>query len=59
LSVRSPVFDSSTHERWVAAGRPALEDRLREAALRLIADRRPVLDEAAAAAVDSFWLGER
>jgi len=55
-SWRSPVFDNGTHERWVAAGRPTFEDRLREAALRLLAGRRPVLDGEAAAAVDRAWL---
>jgi trimethylamine---corrinoid protein Co-methyltransferase len=52
---RSDLFDTATHEHWVAAGSPVLVDRLRDAVGDILARREPLLDEAVAAQLDSFW----
>ncbi len=53
----SELIDTTTHERWVEAGSLALNDRLREAALDLLARREPVLDDGVAVRLDAFWRG--
>jgi len=54
-SWRTPLFDTRTHDRWAEAGSETLADRLREAALQLIARREPLLDGAVEARLDAFW----
>lgn len=54
-SWRTPLFDTTTHDRWAEAGSETLADRLREAALQLIARREPLLDGAVEARLDAFW----
>jgi trimethylamine:corrinoid methyltransferase-like protein len=49
----SPLFDTSAFDTWAAAGGRTLEDRLHEAALELAARCAPVVDEAAANAIDA------
>jgi trimethylamine---corrinoid protein Co-methyltransferase len=51
----SGLLDTATHEQWVEAGSPLLLDRLRGAVADLLARREPMLDEAVAARLDSFW----
>jgi trimethylamine---corrinoid protein Co-methyltransferase len=50
----SPLFDTSGFEAWAADGSRTLQDRLHEAALDLAARCAPVVDEAAAAAIDAY-----
>jgi trimethylamine---corrinoid protein Co-methyltransferase len=48
---RSPVFDTTPREQWLALGAKDFETRLHEAAAGLLEQREPVVDEATAAAI--------
>jgi trimethylamine--corrinoid protein Co-methyltransferase len=51
----SPLFDTTTYEQWVGAGSSTLEERLHETAVDLAERREPVLDDAVAARLDTYW----
>jgi trimethylamine--corrinoid protein Co-methyltransferase len=52
---RSPLFDTGSHDQWLAAGRPTLEDRLHEAVLDLAARAEAVVDDDVADRLDGCW----
>lgn len=51
----SPLFDTTTFERWAEAGSSTFEERLHAAALDLVGRAEPVVDEATAVRLDEFW----
>jgi trimethylamine--corrinoid protein Co-methyltransferase len=51
----SPLFDTSTFDRWTEAGSHTFEERLHEAALDLMVGRESVVQEGVRAGLDAYW----
>ena len=54
-SWRSPLFDTGSHDQWLAAGSHSFEDRLHETALGLVSQSTPVVGDDVADALDAYW----